>query len=196
MTDVITVSGSHGYAGPLPIVRQVGRERGLSCTAITFDGDVREEYSEQRDVLRNALDEHDTSVVAGFSAGGYLVLELLQDRPDAFEQGTLVLAFDPPTALDTTQEHSHLPVLADGPCEVRLVYPSVRSTEDRIDGNCEIHEIPYDDFEYDSADPTDTQYGRMDRAHRFKDREDAVRRLVVERLQQSVAVQSAPGDGS
>ncbi|MDY6766520.1 MAG: hypothetical protein SVW77_04075 [Candidatus Nanohaloarchaea archaeon] len=193
MTELVTVSGSHGFRGPLPLVEEVAGESQLDRTGIVFDGDVQEEYPAREEALREAVDD-DTVAVAGFSAGAHLALALLQDSPAVFAQDTLVLAFDPPAVLGTGDGRSRIRPLDSPACEVVLVYPSVRSQGDRIDGDCTAFDIPYGEFTYDEEDPGEEQYRRMDRAHRFQDRDDTIRSLVRQLLRENVSVQSLPGD--
>ncbi|MFB6294347.1 MAG: hypothetical protein ABEI97_01165 [Candidatus Nanohaloarchaea archaeon] len=182
MSDVVTVSGSSAYSGPLPMVREVAEDRGLTVTSVVFDGDAADEYTACRETVRTRVEEDAPAVVAGFSAGAHLALDLVQAAPSLFPADAVVLAFDPPAVMQIdggTSEVSPVEPVEPG---VAAIYPSVRDPGDRVDGACRVREVQYEEFQYSDDAPSDEEYSRMDRAHRFKDRDAAVRRIVEDEV--------------
>ncbi len=183
MTTLITISGTDGHQGPLPVFRDATDLPTIDITVPPLDPAALTDTLHR---FHDALASVDRAVVVGFSVGGHLALlpwsreDLAVDVP----AGTVdrVVACDPPAVLALPGDHPFRIDRVPAAPDTTILYPSIRRDQDRLDGPCRTVDIPYRPVPYDHDDPSTDQYRRMDRAHRFAGRDETVREVAAQVL--------------
>ncbi|MFB6295175.1 MAG: hypothetical protein ABEI97_05420 [Candidatus Nanohaloarchaea archaeon] len=180
--DTVLVTGENRYLGPLTVFDDsIDGEQydagmdGLPGTYwVTFTEDaqhqIQEKTREFADTLEGAAPQ---AAVAGYCAGGYAVLNALEDADDPGAFGSTVdpvIAFQPPSGITSPDGDPHRLDRIDAPDDtgVYVIYAETTPDSQRVDGDYTQVTIRGPEHEYDFDRPTREQMRIRSQIHQFK----------------------------